>query len=117
MRRPIKIQHPLPTIRNSGFDIFPIGLYCNVELQKAKSGDMISVQTSWKKENREIVQTCRFRINSPEFYFMLRHIYGMNMTIAKLIERWEAWATVEGIGNKGFSQTEAIIIETKPIKC
>lgn len=117
MPKPITIQHPLPTTRDCGFDIFPIGLYCNTQLQTAKSGDMICVQTSWKKENRELIQICRLRVNSPEFTFMLRHIYGMDMTAAKLMEHWEAWAVVEGIGKKGFSRTDVIITETiKQIK-
>lgn len=45
---------------------------------------------------------------------MLRSIYGENMTIAKLMERWEAWAIVEGIGKEGFSRDEALLLETRP---
>ena len=45
---------------------------------------------------------------------MLRSIYGENMTIAKLFERWEAWAIVEGIGKDGFSRNEALLLETRP---
>lgn len=45
---------------------------------------------------------------------MLRSIYGDGMTIAKLMDRWEAWAIVEGIGKEGFSRDEALLLETRP---
>lgn len=45
---------------------------------------------------------------------MLRSIYGENMTIGKLMERWEAWAIVEGIGKEGFSRDEALLLEARP---
>lgn len=44
---------------------------------------------------------------------MLRSIYGENMTIAKLMERWEAWAVVEGIGKDGVDKEQCIIVEVK----
>lgn len=93
------------------YAILPIGAYCNAALQKAKSGQEVTFQTSWRKEKRTIVNISRFRINSPEFTFMLRSIYGKNMTIAKLIERWEAWAILEGYGKNGFSREQCLIIE------
>ena len=51
----------------------PIGLYCNTALQKARPGDAVCFQYEWRKDNRRIVQMCRFRVNSPEFTFMLRN--------------------------------------------
>lgn len=114
MPKPITIQHPLPTTRDCGFDIFPIGLYCNTQLQTAKSGDVVCFQTSWKKKKRELIQICRLRVNSPEFSFMLRHIYGMDMTIAKLMTRWQSWAIVEGFGKDGFSKDMALLLDTRP---
>lgn len=110
MARPIKIQHPTPKT-DKPYAILPIGLYCNAALQKAKPGQEVIFETEWRRDKRRIVQLCRFRINSPEFTFMLRSIYGVRMTIAKLMERWEAWAVVEGIGAQGFSRDEAIVIE------
>ena len=114
MSRPIKIQHPTPKERSVAQVALPIGMYCNKPLQTAKSGDVVQIQTSWRKDKRVITNICRFRINSPEFTFMLRSIYGENMTIAKLMERWEAWAVVEGIGKEGFSRDEALLLETRP---
>lgn len=114
--RPIKIQHPTPKERSVAQAILPIGLYCNKALQTAKIGDVVQIQTSWRKDKRVITNICRFRINSPEFTFMLRSIYGENMTIAKLMERWEAWAVVEGIGKDGIDKEQCVIVEVKPIE-
>lgn len=114
--RPIKIQHPTPQTRSVAQVILPIGLYCNKSLQTARIGDKVTFQCEWRKDKRVITNICRFRINSPEFTFMLRSIYGENMTIAKLMERWEAWAIVEGIGKNGFSHDEAIIIEVSNLE-
>lgn len=111
MSRPIKIQHPTPKSSTRGMAIIPVGLYCNSKLQKAKIGEVVEFCTEWQKDKRVITNICRFRINSPEFTFMLRSIYGESMTIAKLLEHWEAWAVVEGIGKDGFSREEVIIIE------
>lgn len=86
-------------------------MYCNKPLQTAKIGDVVQFQCEWRKDKREITNICRFRINSPEFTFMLRSIYGENMTIAQLMERWEAWAVVEGIGAAGFDHESCIILE------
>lgn len=111
MIRPIKIQHPTPKERSVAQVALPIGMYCNQALQTAKIGDVVQFQTSWRKDKRVITNICRFRINSPEFTFMLRSIYGENMTIAKLMEKWEAWAVVEGIGAAGIDHESCIIVE------
>ncbi len=116
MNRPINIQHQTPQARSVAQVILPIGLYCNQALQKAKPGDWVLFESTWKRTDMRIVQLCRFRINSPEFTFMLRSIYGENMTIAKLMERWEAWAVVEGIGAAGIDHESCIIVEVKPIE-
>lgn len=116
MAKPIKIQHPTPQTRSVAQVALPIGLYCNKPLQTAKIGDEVQFHCEWRKDKRVITNICRFRINSPEFTFMLRSIYGENMTIAKLMERWEAWAVVEGIGRDGFDHESCIILEVEPIK-
>lgn len=116
MSRPIKIQHPTPKPSTRGMAIIPVGLYCNRELQNATINSVVEFQTSWRKDKRVITNICRFRINSPEFTFMLRSIYGENMTIAKLMEKWEAWAVVEGIGKEGFSREYALIVEAAPLE-
>lgn len=116
MPRPIKIQHLVPKPSNRGMAIVPVGLYCNQKLQNAQIGSEVIFETEWRKDKRVITNICRFRINSPEFTFMLRSIYGENMTIAKLMERWEAWAVVENIGKEGFSRDEVIIIEVSNLE-
>lgn len=116
MARPIKIQHPTPQTRSVAQVILPIGLYCNKALQTAKIGDVVQFQCEWRKDKRVITNICRFRINSPEFTYMLRSIYGENMTIARLMERWEAWAIVEGIGRDGIDKEQCVILEVEPIK-
>ena len=113
--RPIKIQHPTPKA-SKPYAILPIGLYCNAALQKSKPGQEVFFETEWRRDKRFIVQLCRFRINSPEFTFMLRSIYGENMTIAKLMERWEAWAVVEGIGASGIDHENCIILEVSNLE-
>lgn len=115
MKRPIKIQHPTPQTRSVAQVPIPVGLYCNQKLQTAKIGDEVQFQCEWRKDKRVITNICRFRINSPEFTFMLRSIYGEGMTIAKLMERWEAWAVVEGIGKDGIDKEQCVILEVKPI--
>lgn len=110
MKRPIKIQQPVPKA-DKPFCIAPIGMFCNQKLQNAQIGDAVQFCHEYRRDKRIIANICRFRINSPEFTFMLRSIYGEGMTIAKLFERWEAWAVVEGIGKDGVSKDECIIIE------
>lgn len=115
MAKTIKIQHPTPKAEKP-YAILPIGLYCNAALQKAKPGQEVIFETDWRRDKRRIVQLCRFRINSPEFTFMLRSIYGENMTISKLMERWEAWAVVEGIGLAGIDHENCIILEVSNLE-
>ena len=116
MSRPIKIQHPTPQPRSVAQVALPVGFYCNQKLQTAKIGDCVKFQFDGQEDKRVITNICRFRINSPEFTFMLRSIYGENMTIAKLMERWEAWAVVEGIGRDGIDKEQCIIVEVELIK-
>lgn len=111
MKRPIKIQQPVPKAEKP-FCIAPVGLFCNKPLQKAQIGDTVQFCHEYRRDKRVIANICRFRINTPEFTFMLRSIYGEGMTIARLFEHWEAWAVVEGIGKDGFSRDYAILVET-----
>ena len=113
MAKPIKIQHPTPQTRSVAQAILPIGMYCNKPQQTAKIGDEVQFHCEWRKDKLVINNICRFRINTPEFTFMLRSSYGDNMTIAKLMERWEAWAVVEGIGKDGIDKEQCIIVEVK----
>lgn len=116
MAKSIKIQCAAPKSRSVAQVPIPVGLYCNKSLQTAKIGDVVQFQCEWRKDKRVITNICRFRINSPEFTFMLRSIYGENMTIAKLMERWEAWAVVEGIGAAGIDHESCIILEVSNLE-
>lgn len=116
MAKPINILHPTPNPPKNGIAIVPCGLYCNRELQSAKAGQIIDFWQDWRHEKRRIVQITKFRINTPEFTFMLRCIYGERMTIAKLFEQWEAWAVVEGVGANGFSRDEALVVEVSNLE-
>lgn len=116
MGKPINILHPIPKPSNSGIAIVPCGLYCNTALQKARSGDLVEFWQDWRHEKRRIVQITKFRINTPEFTFMLRCVYGERMTIAKLFEQWEAECINEGIGSAGFSRDEALVVEVSNLE-
>lgn len=116
MSKPINILHPTPKPPKNGIAIAPCGLYCNRELQKAKAGQIVEFWQEWRHEKRRIVQITKFRINTPEFTFMLRCVYGERMTITKLFEQWGAWAVVEGIGKEGFSRDEALVVEVSNLE-
>lgn len=116
MAKPINILHPIPKPSNSGIAIVPCGLYCNTALQKARSGDLVEFWQEWRHEKRRIVQITKFRIKSPEFTFMLRYVYGEGMTIAKLLEQWEAECINEGIGSSGFLRDEALVVEVSNLE-
>lgn len=116
MAKPINILHPTPKPPKNGIAIVPCGLYCNTALQKAHNGDLVEFWQEWRHEKRRIVQITKFRINTPEFTFMLRCIYGERMTIAKLFEQWESLAVVEGYGKEGFSRDEALVVEVSNLE-
>lgn len=114
-KKPIPILHPTPKA-DKPFAILPIGLFCNKELQKAAPNSEICFWQGWRHDKRVLVRKCKVQIKSSVFTFLLRSIYGENMTIAKLMERWEAWAVVEGIGKEGFDRDYALIVETAPLE-
>lgn len=115
MAKPINILHSIPKPLNTSFIVVPIGLYCNVRLQKAKPGDVIELWQDWRHEKRRIVRTGRFRINMPEFTFMLRCIYGERMTVARLLKQWEADCVNDGIGANGFNREQCLVLEIETI--
>ena len=115
MAKPINILHLTPKPPKNGIAIVPCGLYCNRELQSAKIGQIVEFWQEWRHEKRRIVQITKFRINTPEFTFILRCIYGERMTIAKLFEQWESLAVVEGYGKEGFSRESCIILQVETI--
>lgn len=98
------------------YAILPFGLYCNIELQNAQIGDTVEFRVDWRRDKRRLVRKCKVEVQSGIFTFLMKSLYGERMTIAKLMERWEAWAVVEGIGAQGFSREEALLVEVKPIE-
>lgn len=114
-KKPIPILHPTPKA-DKPFAILPIGLFCNDKLQKAAVGSLVEFWQDWRHDKRVLVRKCKVQIKSSVFTFLLRSIYGENMTITKLMERWEAWAVVEGIGKEGFDRDYALIVETTPLE-
>lgn len=110
----ITLFHNTPT-KYKPYALFPMGTYCNRQLQKASAGSIVEFQTTWRRERRRIVRMCHFRINCTEFTFMLRTIYGEKMTTSKLFEQWENWAIIEGIGKDGFDRDMCILIEVEEI--
>ena len=115
MSKPINILHPIPKPLNAEIVILPCGLYCNRELQSAKAGQIVELWQEWRHEKRRIVQISKFRINTPEFTFILRCVYGERMTIAKLMERWETECVAEGIGKEGFDREQCLVLEVETI--
>ena len=111
MTKLINILHPTPKGDKTAFAIIPIGMYLNRPLQEAAPNSEICFWQDWRHEKRRIVQITKFRINTPEFTFILRCVYGERMTIAKLFEQWEAECINEGIGLAGFSREEALVVE------
>lgn len=116
MAKPINILHPTPKGGKTAFAIIPIGMYLNRPLQGAAPNSEICFWQEWRHEKRRIVQITKFRINTPEFTFMLRCVYGERMTIAKLFEQWEAECINEGIGSAGFSRDEALVVEVSNLE-
>lgn len=114
-KKPITILHPTPK-SDKPFAILPIGLFCNDKLQKAALGTLVEFWQDWRHDKRVLVRKCKVQIKSSVFTFLAQSIYGENMTIAKLMERWEAWAVVEGIGKEGFDRDYALIVETAPLE-
>ena len=115
MSKLINILHPTPKGGKTAFAIIPIGMYLNRPLQEAAPNSEICFWQDWRHEKRRIVQITKFRINTPEFTFILRCVYGERMTIAKLFEQWESLAVVEGYGKEGFSRESCIILQVETI--
>lgn len=110
MPRSINIQHLTPKAYKP-YAILPFGLYCNSELQNAQIGDIVEFCVDWRRDKRRLVRKCKIAVQSGVFTFLMKSLYGERMTIAKLMERWQAWAIIEGIGAQGFSREEVILIE------
>lgn len=106
----VVVNQPLPIERQGLIAIFPIGLYCNTELMKAKVGDIVEFRTSWRADARIIKAISRVDVENRAFSFLLRHAYGETMTIKRLMRDWEVWAENEGLSRKGFSRNEVLVV-------
>ena len=113
--KPIQVNAVVPK-DTKPYAMFPFGFYCNIELQNAQIGDIVEFCVDWRRDKRRLVRKCKIAVQSSVFTFLMQSLYGERMTIAKLMERWEAWAVVEGIGVQGFSREEALLVEVKPIE-
>lgn len=98
------------------FLIVPIGTYLNVALQEAGVGARFEVWQDWRHGEYEILQTTKMRINTPEFTFLMRHIYGRRFRIADLMKRFEDWSFEAGAGFEGFDRERCLVIELTEVK-
>lgn len=115
MRKSIKILHPLLRPSAKYMAILPIGMYCNENILKAKSGDIVEFWQDWRHEKMVLLRKCKLLVKSSAFTFMAKSIYGEHTTISGMMKKWERQALNEGIGIKGFSRTEAVLIECVPL--
>lgn len=113
MAKAIRIVQQIPQGR---FLIVPIGTYLNAELQDAGVGTRFEVWQDWRHEEYEIVQTAKMRINTPEFTFLMRHVYGQRFRIADLMKKFEDWSFESGTGFEGFDKERCLVIEIEIVK-
>lgn len=106
----VVVNQPLPIEPQGLIAIFPIGMYCNAEMMKAKPGDIVEFRTAWRRDARIIKAITRMEMANRMFSFVMRHVYGDYMTIRRLIRDWEAWAENEGLSRQGFSRNEALVV-------
>ena len=107
----VNIKLPLPRLKESQIAVVPFGFYCNQKLAVAKPGDKVVFIQDKKRETRVIKQITRYRIETAEFTFIMRYVFGENMTISKLLADWQAWSIVEGYGKKGFNRDQCLVLE------
>lgn len=105
------ISEDLPREIRATIAFLPLGMYCNASLADARPGDTLRFRSAWRSRRARIVQLWRCTIGSPEFSFLLRLAYGPAMTAARLLQRWEALAVVEGLGAEGFSRQECLVVQ------
>lgn len=96
---------------NSPYQIIPYGRYCNAKVESANVGDTIEFCEAWRKTPAIVVRKCKVAVNSSIFGFMLKSIYGENMTWKRLKEDWTALCVNEGLGPEAFSAKEVLLIE------
>lgn len=112
MAKLINIVQPIPT---GHFAIVPIGLLLNDKLQKSRP-DVVEFWQGWRHEKRRVAQMAKMRINTPEFAFLMRHVYGRGFCIADLMKKFEDWSCDAGAGYEGFDREQCLVLEVEKIK-
>lgn len=115
MAKKIAILHAMPRDITMRRCLLPIGLYCNVEIQKAKLGSVLDFWQEWRHEEATLVYRRVINVGSAEFTDWLELLYGKNMTVERLLSRWEAQCITEGIGRDGYDKERALLIGVKVI--
>lgn len=110
------INHPFPIESKARIALLPIGLFLNREIQEAKIGDTVEFWTDWRYERAKLVYKCEMSIKTAIFSYLMRLAYGKNMTIVKMLERWNAQSVIEGFGQDGFDRDKCLMIEVKEIE-
>ena len=113
MAKRIRILQTLPK-DGQRFMIVPIGTYLNTELQEAREGCDFEVWQEWRRERYVMVRKAMMRINTPEFTFMLRHVYSGAVRLAELLERFGRWSHDSGAGWEGFDRERCLVVEIEP---
>lgn len=110
--------HILQTLPKDGqrFLIVPIGTYLNAELQEAKTGTRFEVWQEWRHDEYVVVQSTKMRINTPEFTFLMRHVYGQSYRVADLMEKFSRWSNDSGAGYEGFDREQCLAVEIELYK-
>lgn len=116
MAKAINILHPYPKPVEIRRCLLPIGLYCNAELQRAEIGATVEFWQDWRHEKAVLVYRRVVRVNSAEFTDWLRLLYGENMSVSRLFERWKTECVRESVGKDGFDKESALLIGICSVK-
>lgn len=110
MKRPIKpICADAP---RRGLSLVPCGLYLNKAMSKVKTGDVLVLGETWRKQKCVLVRKCRVELDTSLGDFIVKHIYGDNARVKDIVGHWEAECVVEGCGNDAIG--EVLLLETRP---
>lgn len=115
MAKKIRILQTLPK-DGQRFLIVPTGTYLNTELQGAKAGTRFEIWQEWRHDEYVVVQSATMRINTPEFVFVLRHVFGLRYRITDLLEKFSQWSHDAGAGQNGFDREQCLVLEIEPYR-
>ncbi len=111
----ISISHGLPLFGNKPYLIVPFGLIYNREVLRLKRNSRIALNENGVMVEKLVVRTQRIPIKSGFFTFMMKSLYGENMTEEEVFRRWETRAILFGNSKNCFSRTECLLIEIRDI--